>query len=59
MDYEPLMTPAEVAAEFRVHPATVTRWARQGRLTWMRTPGGHRRFSAREVRALIDRSAAA
>lgn len=46
-------TPAEVAAMFRVDPKTVTRWARQGLLTAIRTPGGHRRYLAAEVDALL------
>ena len=50
---EHLLTPAEVAALFRVDPKTVTRWAEQGRLTTVRTLGGHRRFRAEEVYALL------
>ena len=50
-----LLTPAEVAALFRVSPKTVTRWARAGKLTAMRTLGGHRRFRAAEVRDLLAR----
>lgn len=52
-----LMTPAEVAQAFRVDPKTVTRWAKAGRLSSVRTPGGHRRFSAAEVQALLNGSA--
>lgn len=52
-----LLTPAEVAALFRVDPKTVTRWARAGRLEAVRTLGGHRRFHADQVHALLDRSA--
>ena len=43
-----LLTPAEVAALFRVNPKTVTRWARAGKITAIRTLGGHRRFRATE-----------
>jgi len=43
----------EVATIFAVHPKTVTRWAIAGRLSCMRTPGGHRRFLASEVARLI------
>jgi excisionase family DNA binding protein len=43
---EPLLTPAEVAALFRVDPKTVTRWAKAGRLACIRTLGGHRRYPA-------------
>lgn len=48
-----LLTPAEVASLFRVSPKTVTRWARSGKLTAMKTLGGHRRFRAGEVRTAL------
>lgn len=53
-DAEPLLTPAEVAAMFRVDPKTVTRWAKAGKLTSVRTLGGHRRYLASEVRTLLE-----
>jgi excisionase family DNA binding protein len=49
-----LLTPGEVATLFRVDPKTVTRWAAAGRISSIRTPGGHRRFREAEVRALLD-----
>jgi excisionase family DNA binding protein len=49
-----LLTPGEVASLFRVDPKTVTRWAAAGRLSSIRTPGGHRRFRESEVRALLQ-----
>ncbi len=49
-----LLTPAEVAALFRVDPKTVTRWAKAGKLTSIRTLGGHRRYRAVEVRSLLE-----
>lgn len=52
-----LMTPQEVALAFRVDPKTVTRWANAGKLTSIRTPGNHRRFSLAEVRALLNGTA--
>jgi excisionase family DNA binding protein len=52
-DTIPLLTPAEVAAAFRVDPKTVTRWAKSGKLNSIRTLGGHRRFLATEVRAML------
>src|SRR5688500_9293827 len=52
-DAEPLLTPAEVAAMFRVDPKTVTRWAKAGKLTSIRTLGGHRRYRESEVRELL------
>lgn len=48
-----LLTPAEVAALFRVAPKTVTRWAQSGKLASIRTLGGHRRYRASDVRALL------
>jgi excisionase family DNA binding protein len=49
-----LLTPAEVAALLRVDPKTVTRWARGGKLSSIRTPGGHRRYSESEVRGFLN-----
>jgi excisionase family DNA binding protein len=50
---EELLTPSEVAAMFRVNPKTVTRWARAGRISYIKTLGGHRRFKASEIRRLL------
>ncbi len=50
---ENLLTPSEVAALFRVDPKTVTRWAKAGKLTSIRTLGGHRRYRESEVRDLL------
>ncbi len=50
---EVLLTPAEVAKLFRVDPKTVTRWAKAGKLTAIRTLGGHRRYRRSEVQALL------
>jgi len=49
----PLLTPTEVATIFRVDPKTVTRWAKAGRISCVRTLGGHRRYREREVRDLL------
>jgi excisionase family DNA binding protein len=50
---ERLLTPAEVASLFRVDPKTVTRWAKAGKLTSIRTLGGHRRYKESEVKQLL------
>jgi len=50
---EILLTPAEVASMFRVDPKTVTRWAKAGKLTSIKTLGGHRRYKESEVQALL------
>jgi excisionase family DNA binding protein len=50
---EKLLTPAEVASLFRVDPKTVTRWAKAGKLTSIKTLGGHRRYKESEVKELL------
>ena len=52
-EQEVLLTPAEVAKMFRVDPKTVTRWAKAGKLTAIRTLGGHRRYRRSDVQALL------
>lgn len=44
-----LMTPREVADVFRVSPKTVTRWAKAGLISTVKTLGGHRRFRRADV----------
>ena len=53
MEQEVLLTPAEVAKLFRVDPKTVTRWAKAGKITAIRTLGGHRRYRQSEIQALL------
>lgn len=50
---EPLLTPREVAELFGVDSKTVNRWGDRERLEIVRTPGGHRRYRAREVVELL------
>ncbi|PZS30207.1 MAG: MerR family DNA-binding transcriptional regulator [Pseudonocardiales bacterium] len=50
---EKLLTPSEVANLFRVDPKTVTRWAKAGKLTSIRTLGGHRRYREAEIRTAL------
>ncbi len=49
-----LLTPAEVAATFRMDPNTVNRWANAGMLSSIRTPGGPRRYKASEIEELLS-----
>lgn len=49
---ERLLTPQEVASVMRVHPKTVAKWAHQGKLTFIRTPGNRLRFWEGDVHAL-------
>jgi excisionase family DNA binding protein len=53
---EPLLTCGEVAALWSVDPKTVTRWAQAGKLPYLMTPGGHRRYRESVVRALLNGS---
>lgn len=48
-----LLSPGEVAKLFRVNVKTVTRWAKHGKITFIKTPGGHHRFRESHVRALL------
>jgi excisionase family DNA binding protein len=52
-DTDDLLRPREVAALFGVRTATIARWAREGKLTPLRTPGGHRRYSRADIRRLL------
>ncbi|MEZ7898940.1 MAG: BldC family transcriptional regulator [Flaviflexus sp.] len=49
-----LLTPSQVAALFHVDPKTVTRWANAGKISSIRTLGGHRRFRKDEVEKLLE-----
>ena len=51
---ERLLTPAEVAQLFSVHPKTVSRWVQSCKLSAVRTLGGHRRYRANDVYALLE-----
>ncbi len=51
---DPLLTPSEVAAMFRVNPKTVTRWNETGKIKAIRTVGGHRRFRLSDIRSAVE-----
>ena len=44
---------AQVAVFFNVSTSTITRWAEEGKLTHVRTLGGHRRYLTEEVLQLV------
>ena len=46
--------PAEVADLLHVSPKTVSRWAEEGKLPFLKTLGGHRRYPAAEIRQLAE-----
>ena len=45
---------AEVADILHVSPKTVSRWAKEGKLPFLRTLGGHRRYPAAAIRQLAE-----
>lgn len=47
------MTSQRVAQELRVSAASIQRYAREGRIPFDVTPGGHRRYSVEEVRQAL------
>jgi excisionase family DNA binding protein len=48
------LRPAEVADLLSVSPKTVSRWAKEGKLPFLKTLGGHRRYPAAEIQKLVD-----
>lgn len=45
-------TVSKAAALLGVHPNTLRRWEREGKIAAARTPGGHRRYSIEEINRL-------
>jgi excisionase family DNA binding protein len=45
---------AEVADLLHVSPKTVSRWAKEGKLPFLKTLGGHRRYPEAEIRQLAE-----
>jgi excisionase family DNA binding protein len=54
MPRERFLRTSEVAIMLHVSPKTVSRWAKEGRLPYRSTLGGHRRYPADEIRRLTD-----
>jgi excisionase family DNA binding protein len=50
---ERLLSVADVAAMFSVDPKTVTKWADRGKVEYIRTPGGHRKFPPGQFKKLL------
>ena len=53
-----LLQTSQVAQLLRVSPRTVTNWATEGRLRFVTTTGGHRRFTVESVVELLSAMAA-
>jgi excisionase family DNA binding protein len=47
------LMPNEVADILHVSMKTVSRWAREGKLPYSRTLGGHRRYEEQAIRDLL------
>jgi excisionase family DNA binding protein len=45
---------AEVTELLSVSPKTVARWAKEGKLPFMKTLGGHRRYPEAHIRELLN-----
>jgi excisionase family DNA binding protein len=53
-EYSSYLRTAEVADLLFVSPKTVSRWAKEGRLPFLKTLGGHRRYPEAEIRELAN-----
>ena len=53
-DYPSYLRTAEVADLLSVSPKTVSRWANEGKLPFLKTLGGHRRYPEAEIRDLAE-----
>jgi len=53
-DTEKWLTLKAAARILNVHPKTLRRWADDGSIPFMLTPGGHRRFASSDVSELMD-----
>lgn len=53
-----LLTPSEAIAVAHVSKSTLLRAERAGKITALRTPGGHRRYRRSDVEALLTKPAA-
>jgi excisionase family DNA binding protein len=52
--YPSYLRAAEVAEILHVSPKTVSRWAKEGKLPFLKTLGGHRRYPEAEIRDLAE-----
>lgn len=53
LDLPRLLTPAEAATALNVDPKTLARWAREGLIPCIWTPGGTRRYREDDVEAIV------
>lgn len=53
---EKLLTSHQVAKLLNVWPETLRRWEKEGKLTPLRTPGGHRRYKESQIKKLLGKN---
>ncbi len=53
---ETWLTLTEAASMFNVHPTTLRRWANKGKVSYILTPGGHRRFASSVMQEMLSQS---
>ena len=53
MPRERFLRTSEVATMLQVSPKTIARWAKEGRLPYLATLGGHRRFPAAAIDQMV------
>jgi excisionase family DNA binding protein len=51
---EKFLRTSDVARMLQVSPKTVSRWAKEGRIPYLATLGGHRRFPTGEMDRLLE-----
>ena len=49
-----LLTPGDAAKMMGVHTMTVWRWTEEGRIPFVKTIGGHRRYYRSEIEKLLN-----
>ena len=54
LEIEQWLTLSQAATQLGVHPTTLRRWADNGNIPFMLTPGGHRRFSSADIQGFAD-----
>lgn len=57
MENDDLLRPGEVATMLGVSTKTLIRWSDDGKIPYIRTLGGHRRFRRSVVEAVLNGSA--
>jgi len=52
---EELLKAKEAAKLLNVHPTTITRWAKSGKLPYALTPGGRKLYRKSVILEIVDR----